>query len=159
LAALWFAVDMRTRAVEIRPRKENGTLLNGVVWLLKTTKEDFIGENDRESPFQDGLTRIYRPRVINRWIAAQGGLFTVHRIIKNEGFVPFEKNRYFSGRRVKFVIKPQTFASLREQLHSCGVNRFSLFPDLEGLCSHLRWRYFERTASSKTKADEKQSRR
>jgi hypothetical protein len=139
---LWFAVEKR-------PAKGNGTFLNGVVWLLKTTKEDFIGENDRESPFQNGVTRIYMPRVINRRIAAQGGLFTVHKIIKNEGFVPLERNRYFSGRLVKFVIKPQTFASLREQLHSCGVNRFSLFPDLEGLCSHLAWRYFERTASPK----------
>jgi hypothetical protein len=128
------------------PEKENGKLLNGVVWLLKTVKEDFIDENDRGTPFQNGVTRIYRPRVISRRIAAQGGLFTVHRVQKREGksFVPLESIGHFSGRRVKFVIEPKAFENLREQLHSCGVNRSSLFPDLDGLCTHLDWRYFKR---------------
>ena len=134
LAGLWFAVEKP-------PKQKRKTVCRGVVWLLKTRVEDFIDEDTRESPFANGVTRIYRPRVITRRIAAQGGLFTLHRVPKGKSPTALEKNSYFSNRLVKFVIPGKSFTDIRKHLHGCGVNRLSLFPDLDGLSDHLAWRY------------------
>jgi hypothetical protein len=143
LAALWFAVEKE-------PKKNKGVAQNAVVFLLKTKPEDFINEESRESPFESPNTRIYRPQVINRRIAAQAGVFTAHQVKVNtkgraEHLVALEDNTHFKDRLLKFVIPASTFVDLREQLDGCGMNRYSLFPDLDGLCRHLRWRYFERS--------------
>lgn len=136
LAAMWFSVEKP-------PKRVNGKSLNAVVWLLKTRVSDFVEESSGESPFkfEKSGTRIYRPRVITPRIAAQGGIFTVHRMLKSEGFVALESNARFSERLVKFTIPPPGFSDIRKHLHGCGVNNFSLFPDLDGLCRHLEWRY------------------
>ena len=88
LAALWFAV-------ENPPRKKDKKVLDGVVWLMKTAVTDFITESSRQSPYDKGVTRIYRPRFVTRRIAAQRGLFTVHRMVADEGFVPLERNKRY----------------------------------------------------------------
>jgi len=79
--------------------------------------------------------------VITRRIAAQGGLFTIHKVPKGGSLVALERNPYFSQRLVKFLIPALAFSDIRKHLHGCGVNRFSLFPDLDGLSDHLAWRY------------------
>lgn len=134
LAGLWFAVEKEPKKVKHKPR-------NAVVWLLKTKVDDFVDESERKSPFANGVTRIYRPRVITRRIAVQGGVFTVHKVMKGESFVALERNKRFKRRLIKFVIPSSAFPHIREHLNGCGVNRFSLFPDLDGLCAHLAWRY------------------
>ena len=93
---------------------------------------------------------FYRPKVITRRIAAHDGLFTAHQMKvdrngKSEHLVALEDNTHFRGRLLKFIIPARTFKDFREQLNGCGVNRYSLFPDLDGLCAHLKWRYFERS--------------
>ena len=115
--------------------------MDAVVWMLKTSAEDFVDENSRKSPFSKEATGIYRPRVITRRIAAQGGLFTVHRMMKSEGFVALDKNKRFKSRLVKFTVVASSFPHIRKHLDGCGVNRSILFPDLVGLCDHLEWRY------------------
>jgi len=134
LAGLWLAVEKP-------PKKAHAIAYPGVVWLLKTKADDFIDEDTRASPFANGVTRIYRPRVTTGRIAAQSGLFTIHRVMKGKGLVALEKNSYFVERLVKFVIPGSAFTDIRKHLHGCGVNRFSLFPDLDGLSDHLAWRY------------------
>ncbi|PYV22901.1 MAG: hypothetical protein DMG24_15455 [Acidobacteria bacterium] len=69
----------------------------------------------------------------------------VDRNGKSEHLVALEDNTHFRGRLLKFIIPARTFKDFREQLNGCGVNRYSLFPDLDGLCAHLKWRYFERS--------------
>lgn len=134
LAALWFAVDKE-------PANVKGKEQDAVVWMLKTTVDDFIEEKNRSSPFDREPTGIYRPRVITQRIAAQGGIFTAHRMMKKEGFVDLEKNRRFRDRLIKFTVEASAFPHIRKHLDGCGVNRSTLFPDLVGLCSHLEWRY------------------
>jgi hypothetical protein len=134
LAALWFAIEKEP--VKIKEKQQNA-----VVWMLKTRVEDFIDENSRSSPFGRGATSIYRPRVVTRRIAAQGGIFTVHNMMKSEGFVALENNRRFKTRLVKFTVEASAFPEIRKHLDGCGVNRSTLFPDLVGLCDHLEWRY------------------
>lgn len=141
LAALWFAVEKA-------PKEEKGKFQNAVVFLLKAQKKDFIDEKSRKSPFENRITKIYRPRVITRRIAAQEGLFTAHYVEVEangtERLVALENNARFRDRLMKFIIPADHFEDLREHLNGCGVNRYSLFPDLDGLCGHLKWRYFER---------------
>lgn len=114
---------------------------DAVVWLLKTRKEDFIDETTREKPFDKGETKIFRPKLITRRIAVQGGLFTVHRLSREDTFVPVDNNKHFKHRLHKFTIPAANFGDMQEDLNGCGINRFTLFPDLDGLCNHLAWRF------------------
>jgi hypothetical protein len=134
LAALWFTVERE-------PVIEDGKQQNGVLWLLKTAVDDFIEHEQETSPFDNEKTRIYRPRVISPRIAVQRGVFTVHPMHTSERFVAFESEKGFKDRFVKFVVAASGFSHIRKHLDSFGVNRFILFPDLVGLCTHLEWRY------------------
>jgi FRG domain len=132
LAALFFAVSYPSD--ELEPD-------DAVVWMLKTRKEDFIDESTREQPFEKSGTKIFRPKFVTRRIAVQAGVFTVHRLSDDDTFVPVDNNKYFKHRLVKFVVPAANFSYIQQHLDGCGVNRFTLFPDLDGLCSHLAWRF------------------
>jgi hypothetical protein len=136
LAALWFCVGKR-------PRKDDrDNYQDGVVWILKTRREDFLNSPTSESPFAQGKTRIFRPRSIARRILAQDGVFTCHKLTAEGRFVALNKNRTYKHRLVKVIIPAAQFATLREQLVASGVSNASLFPDLDGLARHLQFRYF-----------------
>lgn len=140
LAALWFAV--RNHPV----KDEKGEIQNGVVWVLKTNKDDFLNLSEtnesEETPFQIKRTRIYRPRFMSRRIVAQAGLFTAHFTTDStDDFVPLEKNKFFSVKLIKVQVSHKRFEEIRQQLNFCGINSSSMIPDLDGLCKHLAWRY------------------
>jgi FRG domain len=142
LAALWFAVRNPPE------KKDNGKdLENGVVWVLCALVADFRLDTKHSGPFDNkSRTRIFRPKAISPRIVAQSGVFTVHRLQKAAGekklkFVPLEKNRNYKDKLVKFIIPPTAFANIRSELNMLNANAALLFPDLDGLCSHLSWRY------------------
>jgi FRG domain-containing protein len=135
LAALWFVVR---KAPE---KDESGNSRDGVVWILKSETEDFINFPTQESPFKITRTRIFRPRIIARRIAAQAGLFTVHKAMTGARFIPLERNTIFSRRLVKVRVGAASFPPLRKQLYACGVTYLSMVPDLDGVGEHLTWRY------------------
>jgi hypothetical protein len=81
---------------------------------------------------------------------AQSGVFTCHRQLPTGEFIPLEKNANYKERLVKIIIPANSFHRIRDQLNACGVNSVSLFPDLDGLASHLQFRYF-RDAKRKVK--------
>lgn len=110
------------------------------MWILKSRTGDFIDFPTAETPFSGARTRIFRSKVISRRIAAQSGIFTVHKVLDGSRFVPLEKNIQFSSRLVKVPVHAAGFASLRKEL-AWGVNHLSMFPDLDGLGRHLNWRY------------------
>ncbi len=134
-AALWFVVKKPPT------KDEKGELRKGVVWILMPHLEDFINFPTDESPFRGSRTRIFMPKVITRRIAAQAGVFTVHKVINGNQFVRLEKNKNFSKKLVKVIVSPDSFGPLRKELNTCGVNHLSMFPDLDGLGQHLAWRY------------------
>jgi FRG domain len=141
LGALWFAVETEPEDSGSEKDKDR----SAVVWLLKTRTEDFITRAEEEtlSPFDNRKTRIYRPRVIASRISAQGGLFTVHMFRKKQqNFLPLDNNDVYRERLIKFEIDRKRSCDLKKSLSGCGINRASLFPDLDGLCNHLAWRYF-----------------
>ncbi len=135
LAALWFTVRQPP------PKDEDGDLRDGMVWILKPEVSDFLNDAESEDPFTGDRTRILRPKVIARRIAAQAALFTVHKIMPSRRFIPLERNRLFSSKLIKVPVPAKRFPPLRKQLHGCGVNDASMFPDLDGLCLHLTARF------------------
>lgn len=130
LVALWFAVA--------KPPKEN---LNGVVWVLAATVNDFRTNTEKIKPLSNKITKIFRSSVISRRISAQSGVFTVHKINENGKMIKFETNNDFSKKLTKIHIPSDKFVSLRKQLHIMGVNNATVFPDIDGYCKHLEWRY------------------
>ncbi|MDB5086877.1 MAG: hypothetical protein JWR09_871 [Mucilaginibacter sp.] len=130
LVALWFSVS--------RPAKIG---INGVVWILNAEVTDFRTDTEKIDPLSNKITKIFRSTVVSRRISAQSGVFTVHKINENGKMIKFETNSDFSVKLTKITIPGSQFASLRKQLHIMGVNSASVFPDIDGYCKHLEWRY------------------
>ena len=113
-----------------------------MVWMFVPDMADIIQEADleTESPFKGPYTRVYVPRQTAARIRAQGGVFTVHKYIKErQDFVPLEKNRRCIERLTKVLIRGDWFCEIRAGLDRYMVNDASLFPDLDGVCRHLKW--------------------
>lgn len=135
LAALWFAVKAEPNNSDF-----------GVLWIYQPSPEDFLPVIDESSrfnkltPFSIKKTQIYFPNHSNQRIVTQSGVFTVHAYIENYGcFVPFEDNVSEGGELKKFEIPAKAFCNLRFDLDRCGINSASIFPDLDGLATHLQW--------------------
>jgi hypothetical protein len=112
-----------------------------------------VGDETTDHRGREWHSRIFRPRIIADRIQAQSGIFTVHAAIgtaSNKRLIPLETNSKFSSKLVKLPIPAVKFQSLREQLHVCGVNHSTMFPDLDGLCRHLTWRYTKPYASARS---------
>lgn len=133
LAALWFTVNKTPK------KNKEGELLDGVVWILSGDVKDF--RTDKIDPLKNKVTKIFRPRVISRRISAQGGVFTVHMINDNGRMYRFETNRSFQKKLIKLIVPADKFSVIRKQLNILGINNFTLFPDLDGFSSHLKWRF------------------
>lgn len=129
LVALWFAVEQP-------PERDR----DAAVWVYETDESDIVDIS--KSPYNLSRTLIFRPRHHDSRIVAQAGWFTVHKYLSSsENFSSLERINAHRSELRKFVIPKQYFASLREDLSRCGINRSALFPDLAGLCSHLHWHF------------------
>lgn len=129
LTALWFAC-------------QNDVLQNqnGVVWMFDVPEEDVVGVENKQSPFEGKRTKVFKPNHITERITSQAGWFTVHKLIdQNKKFVPLESNKNYSKKLSKFIIPSKLFAECRVKLNKMGINHWTVFPDLEGLCKHIEW--------------------
>ncbi len=135
LAALWFAVQSEP------VKDENGKLMNGVVWILGAETDDFRTNTDKTDPLSNKITKIFRSTVVSRRISAQSGVFTVHKINDSGKMYRFETVSSFKDKLTKLVVPHKDFASIRSELNILGVNHFAIFPDLDGFCQHLTWRF------------------
>jgi hypothetical protein len=126
LVALFFAVE------------EAGVEEDSVVW---------------EGEFRDGevhgdeahyLSGVYVPPHVSPRISAQQGCFVVFSFCGFGEFKPLE-DWYEAGEResvktlCKFVVPSAKREFLRQELNRIGVNAFSIYPDLEGLCRDIAW--------------------
>ena len=133
LAALWFAVEKP-------PVKIN----RGVVWIYKPDSADIILSKDEKSPFDGNRTEVFQPDHITSRIVSQGGWFTVHKYQQPKGdrprrFIALDNLGRAKPRLTKLIIPSKKFATLRLELDRCGINSGSLFPGLDGMCSHIQW--------------------
>lgn len=128
LMALWFATDKKIR---------NET---GVVWVFYPDESDIVNVKDID-PFSILSTKAFCPNHISERITAQSGWFTCHRLNSNNKFLQLENQKKYKNKLYRLLIPQSTFRSIRKQLNRMGVNSNSIFPDLNGLCKHLEWKY------------------
>jgi hypothetical protein len=126
LAALFFACS---------DRKE------GDVYVYALDAGQFLSE-PKKCPFETGKTQVLRPTLNNPRIIAQHGWFTAHKFSrKTKKFVPIEKNNEIKKSVSEIRIPKDARRPLLKSLERHGVSSWTLFPDLEGLCKYLNWKY------------------
>jgi hypothetical protein len=123
LAALWFAVARK-------PGRGDG-----VVWILQSGDLEDLGDEDALSVER---VKVVRPRHIVGRIVSQLGLFTIHPFTGDD-LAPIDTVPEVGKSLKKLTIDRDSFAEIRWVLDRCGVNASSIYPGLDGLCSHLQW--------------------
>jgi hypothetical protein len=131
LMSLWFVV-----------RRPHPAGRDGIIWVLRPDAGDFASDAQKDS-LSSRRHLVFAPTHISQRIAAQVAWFTVHKSrAKAPEFQPLEESREFAGKLTKIVIPADRFPHFRFALDRCGVNAASVFPGLDGLCAHIRWRRF-----------------
>jgi hypothetical protein len=120
LAAAYFAVEPELP-------------LDGVIYAYYNT--EYLETNEIEDPFStNGISRIF-PRAVIPRLVRQHGLFTIH----NPATAPLEDNLIKQAIIERIIIDKSYIRELKFELSHYGINRMSLFPDLDGLSAHIRW--------------------
>lgn len=129
LAALWFACF---------PLQDSDCYVYGLVADTLLISPDSAAKG----PFEQGKTRVYQPRLNNPRISAQDGWFTAHRYSRKvRGFVPLEDNSDIKGFLTEIKIPSASRSSTVKSLDRMGISSRTLFPDLEGLCKYITWKF------------------
>jgi len=128
LAALWFACSDRS---------------NRDAFVYAFEADSFLIEEVYNSdPFHTSETRVIQPRHNNPRIIAQDGWFTLHKYSKSAGsFVALERNPKAKSFLTEFHIPASKKQSIVSSLAHHGISSRTIFPDLEGLCRYLGWKY------------------
>jgi hypothetical protein len=134
LVALWFAVRQP-------PIEEDGELCDGIVWILAADVADFKTDTKLSDPLNNNITKVFRPRVVSRRISSQSAVFTVHKILENDRMINFQIHTKYRNKLTKLVIYSEKFVEIRKELNILGINHGSVFPDIDGFCKHLEWRF------------------
>jgi hypothetical protein len=117
----------------------------GALWLFDLNKDDFIKTSDilsekAGSPFKQEVTKVFQPSLITNRISVQKGWLTVGRFSKRSGKIyRFDWNKRYKKQLTKFEIHSDYFQSIRYDLDMLGINRMSLFPDIDGVASYCEW--------------------
>jgi len=136
LTALWFATDY----VATQSAKQEYAL----IWVLMPNEKDYLNDKEVEAgPFNLNETKLYRPRIIKQRINTQSGMFSVHSTpaLKSKRHLLDESE--YTSKLVKIRVHKSHFAAIRADMHTLGVNAFTLFPELEGLSAFLQWKFFK----------------
>jgi len=92
--------------------------------------ESYIDIEKHHDPFRYKEVGKFIPRHLTPRITNQGGLLTIHP----DPYEPFE-----SGNMEIIIIPKEIRLDLKRTLSKYGVDRFSLFPSLDGLAAHIEW--------------------
>ena len=120
LVALYFAVKNAFGSHE----SPEDSLIYVYVPTQKVTLDETF------DPFSIDRVRRYIPRYWNPRIVAQMGVFTVH----NDPCAPWTSPN-IQDVRVRFPVRKD----IKVALNKLGVNQASLFPDVDGIASHIVW--------------------
>ncbi|WP_330472402.1 FRG domain-containing protein [Vibrio harveyi] len=132
------------------------------VWILNPWRLNHYSVNREEvfstdSMYKDesgtSITNLYKvgsdklpkypvavkPPHIDKRISTQRGCFTIHGTVK-DSFLELSKKvkKPFLAR---IDIDAESKLTLRRELHTLGVDSFSIYPDLEGLAKAIKWHY------------------
>jgi hypothetical protein len=115
LVACYFAVEA--------PSDQDGV-------IYSHQNESYINVEKYTDPFRYQEVGKFIPRHLSPRITNQGGLFTIHP----RPYEPFE-----SEDMEKIIIPNSLRSMLKQTLNRYGVDRFALFPNLDGLAAHIEW--------------------
>lgn len=136
LTALWFATA--------DPGSEsNATNSYSIVWILMAQDQDYEIDIEGMHPFDVPSTKIVQPRIIKQRINNQSGVFSISSSPELLERTMMNETEAYMQKLIKVKIPEQNFKEIRKDLNTLGVNAFTIFPELEGLCSYLQWRYFQ----------------
>ena len=134
LVALWFAVQNVYRYKQ-----------DSYVYILSADSNMAIDKYENKDPFSLNQTFILKPTLNNERIIGQYGWFTIHNYSADVGrFVALNENINTSDKITKIIIPSDLKLTLLNRLTLMGVNAKSIFPDLEGYCKHINWKYLDR---------------
>lgn len=106
---------------------------DAAIYAFEPKLEFFVDlDGKKRQPLDDhdgNVIWIWPPHVLPR-VAVQSSIFTVH---------PRPTAAYNPDKLVKTVIAGNYRTEMRKQLFSLGVHRAALFPDVDGLSTHLAW--------------------
>jgi FRG domain-containing protein len=130
LAGLWFAIAEPAQCEK-----------NAVVYFVFLNDKDFVTDREKQDPLKQNKTLFFTPNNVSTRIGAQKGYFSVHPRTKTKTWAPLENNDIYKDYIGKIEISPSHFSTLRNSLSQCGINRASLFPDIDGLCNFITWNH------------------
>lgn len=102
------------------------------------SKKQFIDKAKHPNPFDcsEGILRV-SPNSIAPRIMRQSGIFTLH----NPPSAELDKHLPEGDVLMKIIIEPGYQKKFSIELSHYGINKLSMFPDLDGLSSHVNWTY------------------
>jgi hypothetical protein len=146
LVALYFALEAHAAgnltedAVVWQFHPQSELADSGGVDQIEAWQDAFSGELEHDCA-------LYFPPHHSPRITSQQGCFTIHAIPQKwNAFVPLEERADRSINLVKLTIPNSCCRRVWVELVSLGVNKYSLFPDLEGLAHKLVFDLIARTA-------------
>lgn len=92
--------------------------------------ETYISVEEYPDPFRYKKVGKFVPKHLVPRITTQGGLFTIHP----DPYQPFE-----SENMEKIILPNSIRPGFKHTLHKYGVDRFALFPGLDGLAAYIEW--------------------
>ncbi len=103
---------------------------DAIIYAFKPMKQISSEVRNPFSPKFNDVMRIDPPNISPR-VAAQAATFTIH---------PKPDEVLKAPTRFRKLIIPEPWCkTLKSRLNNLGVNRASLFPDLDGISSYLTW--------------------
>jgi FRG domain len=136
LTALWFAATDNS----LPAAPEGGY---SIVWVLMPVAEDYAVDIEEVHPFDMQQTKIVQPRIIRQRINNQSGVFSITSSEELAEHSHMDDTDSYRDKLIKVKIPNEFNRDILNDLSTLGVNAFTIFPELDGLCSYLQWRYFD----------------
>jgi hypothetical protein len=115
---------------------------NSYVYILTTDEEMLVDIEKNPSPFKNTSTKVLKPRLNNERIVVQSGWFTAHKYSKKDKkFVPLESHSTVKKPLTRIEIPSESKSDIIKKLAVFGINNRTVFPDINGLCLHMNWKY------------------
>ncbi|HEY4786353.1 MAG TPA: FRG domain-containing protein [Bacteroidales bacterium] len=130
LTGLWFVVN--------KPPINHD---DGVLWIFRPNNDDYIKDTEKNI-LEFERFAVLSPKHITNRITAQSAWFTVHKYNKRSSeFERIERIENYMTKLTKLIIPWNRFAHFRYHLNTFGLNHASIYPGLEGICSHIKYWY------------------
>ena len=100
--------------------------------VYATRMPSLVSEQEARKPFDITSVKTYQPIPISPRISAQSAVVTVH---------PEPMKKFDPDVLIRFVFPPKLQGGIKMQLNKYGIHHQSMFPDLDGLATNLRWLY------------------